>query len=59
MVFWQPLANVRWHQKRLLAITRDEPLRHPGIVLNRPDSTPTYATAPDELVLVQGDGLAA
>jgi hypothetical protein len=29
VVFGQPLAHVRRHQKRLLAITRDEALRHP------------------------------
>jgi hypothetical protein len=33
----QPLTQVRRHQERLLAITRDEPVRHPGIALNRSD----------------------
>jgi len=45
MALGQPLADIRRHQKRLLAITRDEALAHPEIVLNPPDDTPTYATA--------------
>ena len=36
----QPLADIRRHQKHLLAITRDEVLPHHRIVLNPPDSTP-------------------
>src|SRR3954453_11631338 len=47
VILRQPLTHVRWHQERLLAITRDKPLRHAGIVLNGPDGIPTYATAPD------------
>ena len=45
MVSGQPIAQARRQQQLLLAITRDEVLRHPGIVLNPPDDTPTYATA--------------
>src|SRR5205807_7617183 len=33
------------HQKRLLAITRDEARAHLGMVLPAPDGTGTYATA--------------
>ena len=33
----KPVTDVGRHQERLLAITRDEILRHPGIVLNAPD----------------------
>jgi hypothetical protein len=36
VILRQPLAHVRWHQERLLAITRDEPLRHPRIVFKPP-----------------------
>jgi hypothetical protein len=39
MPFRQPLAHIRRHQKRLLAITSDEALSHHGIVLNPPDVT--------------------
>jgi hypothetical protein len=39
MVLRQPLANIRRHQERLLAITRDEALAHREMVLNPPDST--------------------
>ena len=42
---WQPLPDIRRHQKRLLAITRDKALAHHRTVLNPPDDTPTYATA--------------
>jgi hypothetical protein len=35
----EPLADVGRHQKRLLAITRDEALAHPEMVLNPPDDT--------------------
>jgi hypothetical protein len=35
----QPLADIRRHEKRLLAVTRDEALSHTGIVLNPPDDT--------------------
>ena len=44
----QPLADIGRHQKRLLAITRDEALAHHEMVLNPPDDTPTYATASGE-----------
>lgn len=33
----QPVAHVRRHQKRLIAITRDEALPHPDMVLTPPD----------------------
>ena len=36
----QPLAHVRRHQKRLVAITRNKALADPEIVLNPPDDTP-------------------
>jgi hypothetical protein len=45
VTFRQPLPNIRRHQKRLLAITRDKALAHHQMVLNPPDDTPTYATA--------------
>jgi hypothetical protein len=41
----QPLAQARRQQQLLLAITRDELPRHPGMVLIAPDGTPLYATA--------------
>ena len=41
----QPIPHIRRHQKRLITITRDEALSHHQMVLNAPDSTPTYATA--------------
>jgi hypothetical protein len=37
--FRQPLADVGRQQKRLLTITRDESLRHRGILFNRPDES--------------------
>jgi hypothetical protein len=37
MVLRQPLAQARRQQQLLLAITRDEVLRHPGILLTDPD----------------------
>jgi len=40
MALRQPLPHIRWHQKRLLAITRDKALAHHRIVLNPPDDTP-------------------
>ena len=36
----QPLAQARRQQQLLLAITRDEVLRHPGMVLTAPDGPP-------------------
>jgi hypothetical protein len=38
VILRQPVPDIRRHQERLLTITRDEVLRHPGIVLNPPDS---------------------
>ena len=35
----QPLTDIRRHQKRLLAITRDKALAHHQMVLNPPDAT--------------------
>src|SRR4051794_21010066 len=40
MTLWQPVPQARWRQQLLLAITRDEVLRHPEMVLNPPDSSP-------------------
>src|SRR4051812_698030 len=45
MIHRQPIPDIRCHQKRLLAITRDKALAHHQMVLNPPDDTPTYATA--------------
>jgi hypothetical protein len=39
VILRQPLADIGRHQKRLLAITHDEALSHPRIVLNPPDGT--------------------
>ena len=44
MLLGQPLTQARRQQQLLLAITRDEVLRHHRIVLNPPDATPVYAT---------------
>src|SRR5690348_255774 len=41
----QPLAQARRQQQLLLAITRDEVLRHPEMVLTAPDGPPIHATA--------------
>ena len=45
VILGQPLAQARRQQQLLLAITRQEVLRHPGIVLNRPDG-PTFVRQP-------------
>ena len=45
VILGQPLAQARRQQQLLLAITRQEVLRHPGIVLNRPDDT-TFVRQP-------------
>jgi hypothetical protein len=37
MPFRQPLVKARRQQQFLIAITRDEVLRHPGMVLTAPD----------------------
>jgi hypothetical protein len=37
VVLRQPLPQARRQQQLLLAIARNEVLRHPGIVLNPPD----------------------
>ena len=39
VILRQPLTQARRQQQLLLAITRDEVLRHPRIVLNSPDTT--------------------
>ena len=44
----QPLANIRWHQEDLLAITRDEVLGHHQMVLKPAGQQPFYATASRE-----------
>jgi hypothetical protein len=44
VLFGQPLPQARRQQQLLLAITRDEVLRHHRIVLNPPDATPVCAT---------------
>ena len=44
MPLGQPIAQARRQQQLLLAITRDEVLRHPEIVLNPPDTTEVCAT---------------
>jgi hypothetical protein len=41
----EPVAQARRQQQLLIAITRDEVLRHAQIVLTRPDRAPLYATA--------------
>ena len=45
VILSQPLTQARRQQQLLLAITRQEVLRHPGIVLNRPDG-PTFVRQP-------------
>ena len=46
----QPPANIRRHQKYLLAITRDEVLPHQRIVLNPSDSSPVHAAEESDRV---------
>ena len=45
VILGQPLAQARRQQQLLLAITRQEVLRHPDIVLTPPDGAPLCATA--------------
>jgi hypothetical protein len=45
VILGQPLAQARRQQQLLLAITRQEVLRHAGILLIAPDRPPLYATA--------------
>ena len=45
VILRQPLTQARRQQQHLLAITRQEVLRHPGIVLNPPDGSALCATA--------------
>ena len=45
VVLGQPLAQARRQQQLLLAITREEVLRHTGIVLIRSDGSALCATA--------------
>jgi hypothetical protein len=45
VILGQPLAQARRQQQLLLAIARQEVLRHPGILLNRPDDT-TFVRQP-------------
>ncbi len=40
VILGQPIAQARGHQKRLLAVTRQEVLRHAGIVFSPPDGPP-------------------
>jgi hypothetical protein len=39
MILRQPIPDIRRHQERLITITTDKGLSHPGIVQNRPDDT--------------------
>jgi hypothetical protein len=45
VILGQPLAQARRQQQLLLAIARQEVLRHPGILLNLPDGT-TFVRQP-------------
>ena len=40
VILGQPVAQRRRHQQHLIPITRQEVLRHPGIVLIAPDRPP-------------------
>jgi hypothetical protein len=43
MILRQAIHQRRRQQERLTAITRHEVLTHPGVVLNRPDTTTATA----------------
>jgi hypothetical protein len=54
VILRQPLLHVGRQQERLLAIARDEVLRHAEIVLNPPDSSPTPSVLRDNLAVHEG-----